>query len=302
MGSWANSIHVRHDDAEAVAEAVHNLITSAPLRPEDFDDGDLDEDTLPPRRRRRVRVFRPSRGWVGILDNEDFSGLGMAISDRLGTDVLSILVNASDWWAYEPPRDGEAVDEFNSCGDINDEGVLSPELQAALERGDEEAAADLMERELLRHAPRGLVHFPGGAVAPPPELALLRDRIRGGRASFWERLRYWWRSLWYWFRVRTIRPDPFAYGFDIPRTAPLSAADLRRHVGHIREAFPHADERALRELLPQSRFPAEELLAKFLEIVGLPSLWAYLSFRYQADHGRAELEAAGIVRATDLRF
>ncbi len=77
---------------------------------------------------------------------------------------------------------------------------------------------------------------------------------------------------------------------------------LARHIERIKAFFPNADETKLRELLPQCRFPSEDLLRKFLAIVGLPWFYAYLSYDYLAEHSEHELAGHDIVQATELRF
>src|SRR5262249_12448187 len=159
----------RHSDAAAVAEAVRAILP------------EREESARGRRRRRGVCVFQPVGGWVGVLDTGDADELARGLSARLGTEALFVLVNDSDSWAYLLYRGGRLLDEFDSSGDTLDDGEFPPEVAAALARGDERAAADLLEREMLARAPQGPIWFPNGRAAPPPALALLRERIREGR-------------------------------------------------------------------------------------------------------------------------
>jgi hypothetical protein len=271
---------------------------------EDTDPGDEGAWDAGPTEPRGICVYEPVRGWVGVLDSGDIHELGRALSARLQTEALVVMVDDSDGWLYHFLRNGRTVDEFSSQGDTSGDGEISPELQAAMERGNEEEIERLLERDLLARAPRGPIWMPDGAAAIPPEMALLRQRIREGRGSLWDRLRYAWMWLRFQFQVLTGRWQPGGphLGFDIPRTTPLNPADLERHVAQVREAFAGADAAALRALLPVSRFPAEEQLAEFLRLIGLPSLYAYLNYDYLEDHSEDELADAGIVRAAQFRF
>jgi hypothetical protein len=340
MGSWANSFHVRSDDPASVLDAIRTLLlesgyrlpdeTPAPRtgqsrrrrgrprtlgspfsnRPDedddDFDHGDDDfgEDGDG---QRRLCVHRPVNGWVGVLDSEPFSDLTHQLSSRLRTDTLAVMVNDSDSWLYGMFRKGQPFDEFDSSGEEGgdgEDGDIPPELQRALERGDQRAVDEIIERELLARAPSSPIYYPFGGIAPPVEMAFLRQRIREGRATFGDRLRYLWMWLRYRFQVLLsfFGRRPMEFGYDSPRATPLDDDTLNRHVAQIRDFFPDADAGELRRLLPLNRFPSEELLADFLEVVGLPRFYAYLSYRYLEEHSEEELAAEGIVRVGERRF
>ena len=102
--------------------------------------------------------------------------------------------------------------------------------------------------------------------------------------------------------VRVVVPFPPGGGTDIvARTVTPKMAELLGQPFEY-EFFPGADQAALQRLLPQSRFPAEDLLKEFLEIIGLPPLYAYLSYDYRSDFGRKELAREGIVKVEEVRF
>ena len=256
-------------------------------------------DVMTPQER-SICVFRSRGGWVGVLDSGDAWELAPLVSAQLHTDTLLVLVNDSDSWLFDVHRSGLPFDDFDSAGSSGDEDGVSPELQAAMDRGDEEA----IERELLKNAPQGPIHMPDGSAMPFPELALLGARIKAGQATFWQRCRYWWLFAKFMFQLLTGRwqANPIDIGFDIPRETPLDAETLRRHIERLQAIFPRADKKALRDLLPLNRFPSEELLRKFLAILGLPGFYAYLSYDYLDDHTREELQDEGIVWAGEMRF
>jgi hypothetical protein len=343
MGSWANSLHVRADDASAVADAIERLLIAKgrTLEPrpvktggrggpwiddedefedDDFtadaddgeehddlddagwDDEDLEGDDGP----RRIRIFKPVNGWVGILDSdmEGLIELAGELSKRLSTDTMLVLVNDSDSWYYWLHRDGISVDEFDSSGSDETDDELPPAMREAMERGDDEAFAREAMKLVKQNMPKGPIFYPFGETSLPPDLAELHDRMQKNQAGFWDRLRYRWRWLKFlWQLVRNRRhPFPIQMGFDIPRQKPLDAETLDRHTRAILAFFPRADRQKLHDLLPLSRFPSEELLVDFLKIVDLPWMYAHLSYSYMADFGRRELAENRIVQAAELRF
>lgn len=329
MGSWANSLQVRHRDARVVAEAIRAVLTDEGYLPDASPPraaavpvtlraewpgghstavGDFPADSGPvygdPDGPREVCVYQPVQGWVGVLDSGDVTRLAPALAGRLDTEAILVLVNDSDSWVYELYRGGVRIDAFDSSGEDDDDGAPSPELRAAAERGDQREVERLAERDLLAHAPQGPVVLHDGTALRPPELALLGQRVRAGHATFRERWRYWWLTARFLFRLLTgrLRPDRLPFGFDIPRATPLDDAALQRHLAHLLAVFPQASEVTLRRLLPQSRFPAEDLLADFLATVGLPPLYAQLSHGYLEDFTDGELADAGIRLASTLRF
>jgi hypothetical protein len=332
MGSWANSLHVKHEDPTIVQNAIRTLLLGQGYREQavqrsklgsvvtalgppdeesssdDFDadwrEGEGESDDGGPADR-GICVFRTRPGWVGVLDSGEVWELGALLSAHLRTDTLSVLVNDSDSWWYQIHRNGTAFDEFDSMGTCADgtspdDGSISPEMQAAMESEDEEA----IERELLKHAPKGPIFMPGGDAMFPPELALLRQRAQAGQAGFLQRCRYWWLLCKFWFQVLTGRwqPHPIDIGFDIPRSTPLDAETLSRHIEKLQAVFAGAQAKALRDLLPLNRFPAEELLREFLETVNLPGFFAYLSYAYLEEHSAGELAEQGIHLVGEMRF
>lgn len=362
MGSWANSLHVRHTDPQAVVRAIRALslaqgfevdvgqykpvkaaaesatpfaqddtvddLAGKPLEDwteEDFrrDDEEFEKalenydehatEPIPPveegPQHRRLVVYQPVEGWVGVLEKEGLgSDLGQHLSVVLKADALSLYVNDSDSWGYEILRSGTSRNRFDSMGDPDgevDTEAMSPELEAAIARGDDDEIERLMNKEFFfKNSPQGPIVFPDGRMAMPPEMAILKGRMREGKATLGERLRYFW--LWIKFQARRfwgwLVPSSLQFGFDVPPTKPLDRETLQKHLDALKEIFPAADEKALAALLPQSRFPSEDLLREFLEIVGLPSLYAFLSYEYRSDFGKKELARQGIVEVAKFRF
>jgi hypothetical protein len=351
MGSWSNSLHIRHDESTEVVDALRSVLSErgyaveeqltgglASRRPahaaaipftgsspgvgtldeneneclwEDEErnayghDEDKDSDWQYDGRSRRIWVARPYRGWVGVLDSEidGADELAGELSGRLATDAAWVMVNDSDGWLYSLYRRGRRLDAFDSLGDDGSD-ECSPELAAALARGDEDRIEDLLEKELAGRALQGPITLPDGFELLPFDLCRTRTKILRGRANWWERMRYRWWWVKFFFRLLTGRIGrPTAeWGFDIPRREPLTDAELDRHVAAIGCLFPQADKQAIRELLLQNRFPSEGQLEKFLKLVGLPPVYAYLSYDYLEDFGEDELLEKDVVLAAELRL
>jgi hypothetical protein len=296
MGSWARSLHIEHADSAAVVNAVRMILVGEGQRevaversilasqssgssPRDKDRDDDCDDAPPIDDARRLCVFQPRNGWVGILDDGEMHDLASLLSARLHAKVLVVLVNDSDAWLYQLYRDGLSVDAYDSSGGGGaDDDEMPPELLDAMKRGD--------EREIER-----LFRLQVDGVPIPPR-------------GVWEHIRRFCAQLTAWLRRTLGKEDDesFEFGFDLPRAAPLDGESLALHLGHLRDFFPAADARGLRELLPLNRFPAEALLLEFLLDLGLPEFYAHLSYDYLAEHTLEELARHEIVPVAELRF
>jgi hypothetical protein len=197
-------------------------------------------------------------------------------------------------------RNGVPFDEFDSAGgDFDDDGAEpTGEWLAAMENEDEEKLHEL----LMSKAPKN-VKFPSPDIGIPFQIATLGAKIATGQATFWERLKYRWLSLKFLFKLLTggFSEEKMDFGFDIPHTE-INDEDLDKHIERTKAFFPNASDEELRKLLPKCRFPSEDLLRKYLAIVGLPWFYAYLSYSYLSEHSEQELKSHGIVPATELRF
>ena len=270
----------------------------------DFDDGRYavhgdfgDEDEG-----RAVAVFKPQAGWVGVMDSSLEGNIALAseLSARLATDTMLVMVNDSDSWYYWMHRNGAQFDEFDSANGDFDDDAAEPtgEWLAAIENQDEDKLHEL----LMSKAPRN-VKLPSPDIGIPFQLATLGAKIAARQATFWERIKYRWLSIKFLFKLLTggFSEEKMDFGFDIPH-AEMGDEDLDKHIERTKAFFPNASEEKLRKLLPKCRFPSEDLLRKYLAIVGLPWFYAYLSYSYLSEHSEQELASHGIVQATELRF
>lgn len=326
MGSWANSIHVKHADHGAVGNAVREAFAGplkarqtqlqvatvgagghdddgldSELNEDDFDAEDFNgEDSGP----RKVRILKPINGWTGVLDSEAMvPDLAQELSRELATDALWVGVNDSDGWMFQLYRCGKLLDEFDSLGESeDDDAAFEAKMREAEASNDPKAVEKAVQEMFEKHAPKGPIVMPDGLSMLPHGLVHLGTKVDAGTATFWERIKYRWIGLSFLFRVVTgrFKPDDAAFGFDIPRGKELSPDEVNRLVANVRLIFPEGDEKQLRELLPQSRFPAEGLLGDFLAIIGLPRTYQHLSYEYIGEFSKRELKAEGIVEVAHI--
>ena len=99
MGSHYNSIHVRHADHLAVVATVETLLSK--------------------NKSGRLLIGPPFNGWVGVYPDdavgaEDFSA---ALSDRLQTTVLGLVLHDSSLIIYNHFHAGKLADEYSSDPD-----------------------------------------------------------------------------------------------------------------------------------------------------------------------------------------
>lgn len=157
MGSFANSLHVRGADTEAVSSAIRRIMQN---------NGFVTTDEAPTEESiwgmssspRAMHVSEASEGWVTVLDSDlmNMSDLGLELSRLLETYVILFLVNDSDSWHYQLFYAGGDIDSFDSSGEYVDEGDddfgdeasvygglrLFPDEEVELDDDDEEDAED----------------------------------------------------------------------------------------------------------------------------------------------------------------
>lgn len=300
MGSFANSLHVRSDSAEAVTHEIHAVLKNRGFQPGDVP-AELDPRRLDPSVR-ALRVAKARNGWVGVLDSDLMGLLTLAqeLSSRLQTHAICVMVNDSDSWHYELFHKGREVDGFDSPGssplldldELPDDMLEMPdasELAEAMEAVMEQmpALADLLQSLL------------------PPEMQEIHQKIADGTATPDEAEQF---SAW-------SRELASGTAFDFDEAAkkasagklPVPAADsggngraaskkaLEGHLHHLRSVLaPGIRPEQVREILAEKASFAEEPMADFLEVLGVNRLFARLSFQYLPEFRREEIEDEGI--------
>ncbi len=154
MGSFANSVHVRSNNAASVADAIRELLRTEGYEATDEGPARSDKPGLPSQRR-ALHVSEARDSWVSVLDS-DLMGcslsLAEALSGRLGTHALQVMVNDSDSWHYQLYHAGQALDEFDSAGGEDGEDEEDHEALAGLTGAFAGANAAEVQRVLLDRA------------------------------------------------------------------------------------------------------------------------------------------------------
>ena len=86
MGSFANSLHVRSDDAGAVSDEICRILENRGFCPAE-DPPNLDDDNLDASVR-ALHVSEARDGWVGVLDS-DLMGLAFILRGRQASNAIN---------------------------------------------------------------------------------------------------------------------------------------------------------------------------------------------------------------------
>lgn len=300
MGSFANSLHVRSDDAESVTKGIRRILENRGFRTTE-DLSKLDGDDLGPSVR-ALHVAEARNGWVGVLDSDLMGLLTLAqeLSSHLQTHALCVIVNDSDSWHYELFFKGREVDGFDSPGappllDLNElpEDMLempdADELAEAMEAVMDQmpALADLLQSLL------------------PPEMREIHQKITDGTATPEEAAEFsrWSRELAEGAAIDFGDATKKASESDLPVAATesngngraASKEDLEGHLHHLRPLLASdVKPDRVKEILAENATFAEEPMADFLEAVGVNRFFAQLSFQYLAEFTNEDIEQEGI--------
>lgn len=312
MGSFANSLHVKCDDEKRVAEAIGSLLAEQGWRPTEKRPNDDPFSAKSPSVR-GLYVSAPVRGWVSVLDSDlpGVHGLASGLAQKLNTHAIFFLVNDSDAWSYLLADPDGRVSEFDSMPDDDDdfdeesvghlnqltEGVT--QFQALMRDGGKMQRLQELTAQMLAEA--------------PPEFRELEAKMRSGRFTPADVQRY---SAWSMQQMpkflaqldpqlANLLGGPRAQQQARPQSqrskAPTSAQQKRLDELRPLLAAGVTDEQVQGVLDRQAAF-AEDVLAEFLPLLGLPSNYANLSHRYLRESRPAELEPHGIRFIQHLRF
>lgn len=308
MGSFANSLHVRSDDAESVADEIRQIMENRGFQPAEntsMPDGkDLDPSI------RALHVSEACGGWVGVLDSDLMGLLTLAqeLSSRLQTHALCVMVNDSDSWHYELFHKGREVDGFDSPGaspllDLNelpddmlempDAGELAEAMEAVMETMP--ALADLLQSLL------------------PPEMREIHQKITDGTATpeQAEEFSRWSQELAegaaFDFGNATKKSDendlPVAASDSNGNGRAASKQELEGHLHHLRPLLASGvSPDQVKEVLAEKVTFAEEPMADFLELLGVSRFFAQLSYQYLAEFSTDDIQGKGIAFQAPLVF
>ena len=333
MGSWANSVHVRSDDAGAVVEAVREMLTDYGCRPsEEAPSGhELLVSASP---LRAIRVSEPHNGWVSLLDSDLALGseLAMELADRLSTHALSVFVDDSDSWKYMLFASMDLVDEFDSMSEVDYDDLFDDELDEELLSGMDGAEVAQLQQQIAERA-EGFQQRVQDAM--PPEVREMAARWESGQAPTPEEMQRY--GEW----LNRDMPDLMAEMQEMiaqltplltdqveaaPRPRPvddeeadagdqdelteeerawikMDQLDLAEHAEALGPLFADGVGSAQLEgaLRAQSVF-AEDDLRAFLPLIGIAPVYADLSYTYIEEFSPEDLAAAGVRIAAHLTF
>lgn len=300
MGSFANSLHVRSNDAGSVTDGIRQILKNRGFRgtqaASTLDPQDLDPSV------RALHVAESRDGWVGVLDSDLMGLLTLAqeLSSRLQTHALCVMVNDSDSWHYELFHKGREVDGFDSPGSspLLDLNELPEDM---LEMPDAKELAEAMEA-VMDQMP-ALAELLQSLL--PPEMREIHRKITDGTATPEEAEEFsqWSRELAEGAAVDFGDATKKGTDSDLPVAATDSdgngqAASKQELEGHLHHLRPLLASGVLpdrvREILVEKATFAEEPMADFLEVLGVSRFFAQLSFQYFAEFDSEEIHREGI--------
>lgn len=306
MGSFANSLHVKSDDAATVADALRHILLAEGYQVTDEDLGREARQGFPSALR-AVHLSEARNGWVSLLDSaglESFD-LAAALSDRLQTHAIQFFVNDSDSWHYQLFHAGRKLDEFNSRPDDEDfeedgdeeepsgfGGMLAGGNAADLQRVLQERALQFQQQLMQR--------------MPPEFRQMQQNWLTTGQINPEEMQKYqtWMRSEMpnMMSQLRELMGN--APGRSSTPTAPPVDSDrLQGHLEHLKPLLKAGvkESRVLGVLGDQATF-AENTLDKFMPLIGIASQYAYLSYPYLEETTSADLARDSIRLIEHLKF
>lgn len=319
MGSFNYNLHVKCDDPARVAAAIGQLLAQDGWRKVDESPGEKLPRPNTPAGSRGLWVSTPVYGWVSVLDADVAGAMSLAtpLAEQLDAYTLLYLVNDSDSWMYSLSRGDGLLDEFDSAGEGGVPDELSDEALAQYGQSMQNLQAKMADGTLQGQIERW--HDEIVAQAPTAIQEMYR-RIQAGQATPQEMTEYQaWSAVEapkHAERIRQMIGEFFqmpglakaAKGTGKPKkrkrkpTKAQREAALQR-IDNLRPLFVAgvSDER-LQEVLDERTTFAEETLAKFLPLVGIPGFYAYLDYDHKEEASPEELAAHGIQFAHHLVF
>jgi hypothetical protein len=307
MGSFATSIHVKANDAAAVADTLRHLLFAEGYEATDEEPPDGSRTWLPSPIR-AIHVSTPQEGWVSLLDNEGMASqtLTVALSGRLHTHAIHFFVNDSDSWHYQLHFDGHTIDEFNSRTDDDEFDEDDEESAHVVDMG---ATVNIADAQRLIQE-RALQWQQQLQERMPPHLREIQQKLRTtGRIAPEEvqELKAWMQSQMPNMReqLRELTGLAGSLSGRLPRQAapPADTGRHKTHLEHLRSLLrKNVSDSHVVEILSEEATFAEETLGRFLPLIGIPAFYAYLSYQYLAEFTSADLAQESIHFVEHLRF
>lgn len=305
MGSFANSIHIRCDNPALVIDALHEVMRDRGYEPAGGRSGGNGSADVPAPVR-GICVSEAHRGWVSLLDSglAELQQLAEDLSRRLDCHAIITMVNDSDSWHYVLYRSGRSLDEFDSSTrppmTFEELGAFAGAFTgggdpAGFLRFLRDNAGELRDRLEERMT---------------DEIREIDRRARGGESITQDEFdRY---TAWFMFAL----PEVMSEMGDAPDDAgpptneaaeagedDASASGQHRHVERLETLLiEEAEPEQVRDVLREQATFAEDVLRRFLPLIGIPAVYADLNYLYLQEFTREELERAGVCLPHHLQF
>jgi hypothetical protein len=312
MGSFANSLHVRCGDADRVAKAIAEVLTGEGWSPTTRSPARATLGTPSPLR--ALEVSSPVAGWVSILDS-DLMGIHQLAGDlavRLDDYAIVFLVNDSDSWGYRLAHRDRVVDEFDTEPDEDDWDDELPEGDLAQLGQQVQALQGLMRDGSLQERMKQMSEQM--MADAPPEIRGIATKMQTGQATRAEIQHYSRWSMEQMPKISAQIKELLGGALPQPAIGPVKKKPARKPTKSQQTAAKKrlaalrpllaagiSDEQVQQALDARAVF-AEESLANFLPLLGIPRHYAYLSYAYLADTEPAELAAQSIRFVHHLRY
>jgi hypothetical protein len=202
------------------------------------------------------------------------------------------MVNDSDSWHYVLFGFGSQIDAFDSSGGFANEyemDEISPELAQTLLGGELEDRMHEMQQQIEDEM--------------PDDIRDIQQRIHEGTATQEEMQQFgqWLQTQSQRFmgELNELMPG-MAPSFGRPS---VPQVDLTPHVKKLRPVLPRVTKNSLvLQILGKQAVFAEEILREFMELIGVQSTFADLSYRYHEEFTEADLLGANINMLAHLKF
>ncbi len=317
MGSFNYNLHVKCDDPNRVAAAIGQLLAQDGWRLAAATPDEQLRRQSDPATRRGLWVSTPVYGWVSVLDSDVEGAMSLAtpLAEQLDAHTLLCIVNDSDSWMFALSRGDGLLDEFDSAGPGGVAAELPPEQWSQLDQGLRDLQDRLADGSLQQHVQQLMEEM---LEAAPPEIQQCQARMQQGQATAAEQARYQaWAAA---ESPKLMGRFQEIMGPIVPGVAALKGgagkskkrkrkatkaqreAALQR-IDNLRPLFVAGvtDER-LQAVLDEKAVFAEETLAKFLPLVGIPGFYSYVEYDHKDEATPEELAGHGIQFAQHLMF
>lgn len=306
MGSFANSLHVKCEDAARVAAAIREVLaggwkeTEAAVAREACTAADA--------KVREVHVSAAVGGWVSVLDSDlsHLEELTRELAAHLGTPALLCFVDDSDSWSYQLAGPSGPAGQFDSAElpEVDEASAAAAQPSTPMQR-----MQALMKEDAVQDRMQEIqAQMSAGA---PPEIRAAEDRIRnrqGTPADMQQVQAYALTQLpKYMAELRTLlggaMTPPAAPPPPRKQRTPKEQAAQQQRLDDLRPVLAAGvtDEQVQAVLTRRATF-AEEVLAAFLPLVGIERYYANLSYDYLEDSPPADLATHNIRFVHSLRF